>query len=369
MPAGLLSAALIVRNEESVLDACLESLRGIVDETVVVDTGSTDRSPSIAKRHGARLLALPWSDDFSAARNHSLQYATSEWILYIDADERLVGSSRGTVEQLLRGAREIAFRILLRPHREMTPYLEYRLWRNDPRIRFEGSIHERVVPAIHRVARIEDRPIGDCHILLIDHVGYEGDQTRKHLRNLPMLERFVAEEPGHLFAQHHLAKVLDGVNRRDEAEQVLTRTIELIRSHELSDPVGVLAYASLIERLHASGREFRALLSEARARYPDNCVLLWIEGRDLIGRGEYAAALAVFERVLTVGAVPPAVGLPAYDRRLIGEEAYASKALCLFRLGRYAEAADAYGEASRCAPDDATYELRRKLALSRCALQ
>src|SRR5688500_10397342 len=81
----LLSASLIVRNEERFLEACLRSLAGRADEIVVVDTGSTDRSRDIARDLGARVLDHEWADDFSAARNAAIDAARGAWILYIDA--------------------------------------------------------------------------------------------------------------------------------------------------------------------------------------------------------------------------------------------------------------------------------------------
>jgi tetratricopeptide (TPR) repeat protein len=364
---GLLSATLIVRDEEAVLDACLSSIGEVVDEIVIVDTGSVDASVDIAKSHGARVLHRPWDDDFSTPRNLALETATGQWILYIDADERLEGVDRASMDRLLRDADEVAFRILLRPQSTMTPYLEYRLWRSRPEIRFEGFIHERVVPSIHRVADAEGRPVSDCFSVLLDHVGYEGDQRRKHLRNLPLLTRFVAEQPDHLFARHHLARVLDGLGRREEAERELQATVDYIRTHRTWDPSGVLSYASLVELLQGGGREFRPLLEEARRRYPDNCVLLWTEGRDLSARGEYEAALLRFDAILEIAADGPAVGRPAYDRRLVGEVTHEARALCLFRLGRYLEAADAYGAAAECAPAELSYPARRAVALGRSA--
>ena len=67
-----LSLCVIARNEEAMLSGCLESVAGVVDEIVVVDTGSTDRTIEVALAHGARVLEKPWTDDFSAARNAAL---------------------------------------------------------------------------------------------------------------------------------------------------------------------------------------------------------------------------------------------------------------------------------------------------------
>jgi len=360
----LVSAVLIVRDEEAVLDGCLGSLSGVVDEIVVVDTGSVDSSPAISRRHGAKLSHHEWADDFAEARNVSLDRASGEWVLYIDADERLVDADRSSLESLLASADEVAFRVLLRPHSSMTPYREYRLWRNDPRIRFQGRMHERVVPAIHRVSRQDGRPIGDADLFL-EHVGYEGDQTRKHRRNLPLLRRFIEEEPEHLFALHHLASVLEGLGHDDEVDPILERAIGVVRAQARPDPVGSLVWASLMRRRQRRDEDFGALLDESLALYPTNCVLLFVDGRAQMERGAFSAALARFEEILRQGQLPVREGTPAYDRRLVGELAHASKALCLFRLERYDEAAESYDQAARCAPDDPTYPIRRALARNR----
>lgn len=78
---------MITKDEEAFLEQCLNSVKSIVDETIIVDTGSTDRTKEIAKKFGAKIFDFEWIDDFSAARNESLKYATKDWILVLDADE------------------------------------------------------------------------------------------------------------------------------------------------------------------------------------------------------------------------------------------------------------------------------------------
>ena len=81
------SLCMIVRNEEDVLGRCLESVKDIVDEIIIVDTGSTDRTKEIAGRFTNTVYDFPWIDDFSAARNFSFSKATMDYQMWLDADE------------------------------------------------------------------------------------------------------------------------------------------------------------------------------------------------------------------------------------------------------------------------------------------
>jgi tetratricopeptide (TPR) repeat protein len=325
-----------------------------------------DGSIAVAEASGARVSHRAWTDDFSAARNAALDQATGDWILYIDADERLAPTSRAAVEHLLTSGREVAFRVLFRPVVGATPYREFRLWRNDPAIRFCNVIHETVIPAITAVGERDDRPIGVTDVVLLEHVGYEGEQTRKHLRNLPLLRRQVVLTPENLFVWHHLARVLRGLGFDAEAERALVSAVEVARAKPGVDPLGVLAYSDLIAVHMEAGRPVRPLLAEARGRYPDNWVLAGLEGRLLIDEERYEEAVALFERIaaVRVGELPD-FG-PSYDQRIFGELAHHHRAIGLFRLGRYEEAAAAWGEAERLAADpEAGYRARRQLAEAR----
>lgn len=360
----LLSASLIVRDEAAVLDACLASLHGIVDEIVVVDTGSVDGSPTIAAAHGARVVHHPWRDDFADARNVSLDLVTGRWVMYVDADERIVGADRREIERVLAGDDHTAFRVLLKPTLDSTPYREYRLWRHDPRIRFEGVIHERVSTAIHRVAADDGRDIGLIDIV-VQHVGYEGDQTAKHRRNLPLLRRQLEAEPDNLFVWHHLSRVLDGLGEHDEAERVLVQAVDVARSLPGVDPLGVLAYADLVERRLDRGEDVTALLAEAVERHPDNCVLVHLDGRALVRAGAHDEAIARFDRLLATDTTAFAPDSPSYDERLFADLAHAGRALALFRAGRFAEAAEAYRAAEAAMPSVLDYSVKARLAEAR----
>ena len=364
---GLLAATLIVKDEERVLDACLASIAPVVDEIVVVDTGSSDGTVAIAERHGARIHHHAWTGDFAAARNLALDGTECDWILYIDADETLAPITRGEVEALLVPADEVAFRILLKPDSKSTPYREYRLWRHDPRIRFEGVIHEKVVPSIERVAEEDGRGIGTADLLLV-HVGYEGDQTHKHRRNLPLLRRQLEHEPENLFNLHHLARVLTGLGEHAEAEAVLERATDVARSRP-GDQLGSLAMADLLRVRHLRGDDVAELVAESRRLFPRNWLIVFLEARYLVDHDRFAEALVLFDELLAVDTHALPNDGPAYDERIFGTLSIEGRAFCLFQLGRYADAALAYEEAGRRTPADPSFALKRQVALARAALR
>lgn len=362
----LVTATLIVRDEEAVLEACLGSIGQVADEVIVVDTGSVDKTCDVALRCGARLFHHRWNDDFAEARNVALDHATGDWILCIDADERVEDPDRARIAALLRGSEAAAFRVLLHPVVRASAYLEYRIWRNDPTIRFEGIIHETVVPRIMALAEREGRDIPTADVVL-RHLGYEGDQRAKHIRNLPMLRREMERNPTNLFVRHHLFRVLEGLDEQEEADAVLLDALAFVEDsvgRGLADERGVLVLRDVIRRRAERGEDTEDLLGHARSLYPDNCVLLVLDARRLIAHERYQEAIERADRVLEfVARGEPSV--VAYDLRLLGETPHEIKGLCLLRLGRNAESAAEYAMAAELAPDDASYPVKRDLAAAR----
>src|SRR5690554_5754125 len=84
------SLCMIVKNEEDVLERCLNSVKGLMDEIIIVDTGSTDKTKEIARKFTDKIYDFEWIDDFSAARNYAFQQATKEYIFWMDADDVMV---------------------------------------------------------------------------------------------------------------------------------------------------------------------------------------------------------------------------------------------------------------------------------------
>jgi glycosyltransferase involved in cell wall biosynthesis/Tfp pilus assembly protein PilF len=168
-----ISLCMIVRNEEQLLPRCLASLKPIVDEMVVVDTGSTDSTKVLAGIFGAKIFDFSWHDDFSAARNYALSQANGSWILVLDADEVIATQDHVRIRDAIAGTPDHrrAFAITTRNytlhcnsidwHANDGLYAEeagagwfpsekVRLFPNDPAIRFEYPVHELVDPSLAR---------------------------------------------------------------------------------------------------------------------------------------------------------------------------------------------------------------------------
>jgi tetratricopeptide (TPR) repeat protein len=356
----LVSAALIVRDEERFLGACLESLAGLADEIVVVDTGSVDRSKQIAADAGARVYDLPWTGDFSAARNHALGLARGEWILYIDADERVGDGDRAAVREQLRRPGFIGYRLLLRPRPGFTPYWELRLFRNDPRIRFRGIIHENIWPAITSYREASGGWIGQAEIFL-EHDGYEGDQHHKHLRNQPLLERSLAEDPSRVYSWCHLAGVREALGDTEGAERAWAEAMRLVRTKTTRQPEDVLPFLNLIERGLAAGDDVTGLLDEAQALFGSYLQFTWLRARALIAGGRAAEAIPLLEALVTAGATSEFDRFWAYDLRMFGLFAYEMLAACHFELGEYAAALRYFRLAESCDPSKLEYRVKAAL--------
>jgi glycosyltransferase involved in cell wall biosynthesis len=159
-----ISLCMIVKNEEACLCRAVESVRPVVDEVIIVDTGSTDKTLAVAEQLGARVFSLPWQDDFSHARNFSLCQAEHQWILVLDADELIAARDLEAIKALSTSDKYSAAVFLQRnysnnaeaegwtvnasDYAEGSGYAGYsdvsiiRLFHNFPSVRYEGVVHE-----------------------------------------------------------------------------------------------------------------------------------------------------------------------------------------------------------------------------------
>ncbi|MFZ5647339.1 MAG: glycosyltransferase [Bacillota bacterium] len=302
MTKSTIGLSMIVRDEESNLARCLESVRGLVDEIVIVDTGSCDRTVEVARRYTDRVFSFPWSGDFSAARNYALDKTRSRWILYLDADEEL-GAFPGGIRSLVDANGDIdAFFLPLFNQDEYSGnycrYMVLRLFRNSPAHRFQGRIHEQLTVSRPGSVGIAEGPV-------IRHNTVSGKtRNRKRGRNLHLLRQAVSDDPENPFLQYYLGIEWLGLGRPHLALQYLKKACCGLTDDHLIFRVPAVRY--LINCLNYMGKlqEAFCVCMEESLRYP-LCTDLFFQGGLLLEQmGEYEAAAGWFREALNCGQPP-----------------------------------------------------------------
>ena len=313
MRAPRLTVCLIAKNEEKFLGRCLESVRELADQAVVVDTGSTDWTCDIASRFGAEVYTFDWCDDFSAARNAALERATGDWILFLDADEELLPDQREKLMEHLRVDSSMAFRLpLIDKGREEEGVSHVpRLFRNAPGLFYVGRVHEQVFTSIE-VRREEwglESRLGTATLL---HHGYTAEMVKsrdKIARNLRLLELANDELP-------------------DEPNLLMNLGLELVRSGRMDE--GLVKYEAAVQALGQTPKnnvspEFREALLTRYATH-------------LMQAKRFSDVVRLLQTPLAKSAEPTATlhwlhGLACYESKQFAESAR-QMTLCLERRNK-----------------------------------
>ncbi|WP_414527239.1 glycosyltransferase [Nodularia chucula] len=196
-----LSLCMIVKNEAATLPKCLDSVKAVVDEMIILDTGSSDRTPNIAQEMGAKVYHFQWCDDFSAARNAALKYVTGDWILVLDADETLTPNIVPQIRDVMENEEYLLVNLVRQEvGAEQSPYsLVSRLFRNHPQIHFQRPYHALVDDSVSVILRQEPHwQIGYLQGVGILHKGYQKAaiaENNKYFKAQTTMEAFLANHP------------------------------------------------------------------------------------------------------------------------------------------------------------------------------
>ncbi len=218
-----LSLAMIVKNEAKVLERCLRSVKPFVDEMIVVDTGSTDDTRDIADRLGAKVESFSWVDDFSAARNFSVERTSGDWILVLDADEVVTPELGREIRQvvsetLVIGRLRVVSGFSLQGNKMESASYVSRLFPRGGK--FEGRIHEQVTGPWPR-KNLQGT---------LRHDGYE--RNDKSDRNRRLLERELVDAPNDTYLLYQLAVEHASVGKVVEAYACQQRALALLNGTE-----------------------------------------------------------------------------------------------------------------------------------------
>lgn len=323
-----LALSMIVKNAEHDLPDCLASVKGIASEIVIADTGSSDDTPGIARRAGARVISVPWENDFAKARNVPLEMVTADWVLSLDADERLDPGGSSALPALMARKDADGYQVAIRnyvpslahklwdrsavpndsnyaPARHAAAYVDHenvRLFRRDPQIRFAGRVHETVgwsILSSHRKLATAN--------LMIHHMGMLGDpeeRARKILFYLELGKQKVAEMPDNRQAHFELGvSLLENLGNNREALASFERACEIDPQFGLGwFFVGVCQF-----RL----QEYAGALANLRRAQRCGHSTPWLA--EMLGDvhynlGDFDAASACYRRCLKHAAVKASVG-------------------------------------------------------------
>jgi tetratricopeptide (TPR) repeat protein len=330
-----LSLCMIVRDEEQMLPRCLAAVASAVDEIVIVDTGSADSTVEIAKSFGAKVIEHPWTGSFSEARNISFEAATGDWLLYLDADEVLVGEDVRALRALTTQTWREAFYLV---ETSYTGELgdggamvnnALRVFRNRPEYRFTERLHEQIAHTLptYVPGRVEQTAVR------ITHYGYLGsvrDAKGKSVRNIELLRQQAAESPSTPFLHFNLGSEYIAAGELTAAAQELKLARQLLTADGamLSCEYAPALMTRLVTALHMCGRitEAQTAAAEALVLFPELTDLVLAQARLAETLDEHDEAVRLYHRAIDLGDAParygPIVGSGTFLPRLALAELY-----------------------------------------------
>ena len=360
-----LTLCMIVKNEEATLSRTLDSVKDVVDEIVVLDTGSGDRTREIAQAAGARVYDFEWCDDFAAARNECLKYAQGNWILVLDADEVLVPQIVPQIKEAIKGDRLLLINLIRQEiGASQSPYsLVSRLFRNRPGIRFSRPYHAMVDDSVAEMLQREPQwKIVSLPDVAIYHSGYHKDAIAaksKFQKAQAAMERYIAYYPNDAYACSKLGALYVESGQIARGINLLTRgltaaTIDDSIVYELNYHLGI-AYRKQ-EQLAKAKEHYQAAINidvfpALKLGAYNNLGNLFKDEGDLqAAEKAYKAALKIYPNFalghynlgLTLKAAGNLADAIAYYRQAIKldpehAEAHQNLAVALLKIGKMPE--------------------------------
>jgi tetratricopeptide (TPR) repeat protein len=308
-----ISLCMIVRDEEEMLGDCLRSVAPHVDQLVVVDTGSTDRTMEIARSFGAEVHEFAWTGSFSEARNESLRHATGDWILWLDADERLVEADGPRLRELARrtwveGFHVIETHYLGTGDDGTASHAPMRMFRRRPEHRWRGTVHEQVAWSLPGwlPGRMQHTTVRVDHFGYLAQVVHDRDKGR---RNLELLLRQHETTPS-AFTSYNIGSEHAGAGDWAEANAWLERALTEARAES---PAGwtsqpwtplMVQRATVARRLTGDRAGAIALASEGLTAWPDYTDLVWEQARSYADLGAWDRCEEAARAAIELGDAP-----------------------------------------------------------------
>lgn len=309
-----ISACMIVKNEEKMLEKTLPSLSQGVDEIILVDTGSSDNTVKLAEKYGAKVYHFKWNDNFSAARNASLEAAAGDWIIWADADEFLKAEDLQALRKVLEASEEDAYYLPIYECNvgEETGsnfYNRLKVFRNGKGFHFEREFNEQVYTKAGQILETKNF----LPKVKIAHWGKKNIDPEilkaKRERNLRIIKKNIEKHANDPYYRYLLAKNYQGIGDSESALEEFTRAVRI-------DPRGPLAADSRIRaaRILIDLKKYQDAVNElveATKLEPWNAEAYNLIGVIYISVGEYDKAIEVL--INSSGLKEPSNVLMGYD--------------------------------------------------------
>ncbi len=347
-----ISLCMIVKNEEDVLARCLDSVEDLVEEIIIVDTGSTDGTMEIARQYADGLYQFPWSDDFAAARNEAFSKATMEYILWLDADDVILENDREAFLRLKETLQadvdivmmkyNLAFNEAGNP--TFSNYRE-RLLRREAGHKWVGVVHE-VIPLTGKIFYAENVAVSHLKIKPSDPA-----------RNLRIMEKFMAVggvlDPRQRF---YYARELSDNGRFEDAIRVFDAFLEEGQGWVENNIEACRGLAACCLRMGREKQALDALLKSFRYDAPRAEVCCDV-GEHFMKRGFFWQAVYWYEQARSMEPKPERGGFLMLDR--YGYVPCIQLCVCYDRLHMTDKAREMNELAGRYKPGDKAVEFNR----------
>ncbi|WP_267383920.1 tetratricopeptide repeat protein [Cyanobacterium sp. uoEpiScrs1] len=227
-----LSLCMIVKDEEKNLTTCLESVQNIVDEMVVMDTGSTDKTVEIAQKFGAIVPCFSWCNDFSIARNAALNYTTGDWVLILDADEVFNQKIAYQIREAIADENNLVINLVRHEiGASQSPYsLVSRLFRRHPAVKFSRPYHAIIDDSVSELLKRESNwKIAELPMIAVFHYGYNPKAITsldKYKKARQAMENFIKDHPNDPYVCSKLGALYLQINKEKSGIKLLKQALK-----------------------------------------------------------------------------------------------------------------------------------------------
>lgn len=349
-----ITACFVTRNHESSLGAALASIRALKAESIVVDTGSTDRTTDVADQHGAIVVTIPWNDDFSAAQNAALDRATGDWILWLNPDEEVDPQTIPLIERATEKAEVFAYDLrIVHEFDEKRPGFgpidwQPRLFRRDPAVRYHRRLHPTFATPLSAIASKRGQCLDKVNGSLFRHGYLSVPTAEKRQWVVKLLVAELRDRPGQLDLTIELGRNYLQLND-PLGHDILAEADEPVRTMATlgeSPPTAVgmfleyLLTVSLEQRRSRISREEATSLADRWfARTPP---VLWALSCERYAAHDYAKCAERLNRLLALGRSGEYDVSAPFSTDILGPSAILNLGLCHFQMKNWAEAKDCF---------------------------